>query len=54
MVFDRPFIEVFYKYRMRNGYDAGDVFKSGDDIQVSIPIPENAIRDEGQVVQSKP
>lgn len=46
--------QVFYKYRMRNGYDTEDVFKSSDDFQVSIPIPENAIRDEEQVVQSKP
>ena len=46
--------QVFYKYRMRNGYDTEDVLRSSDDFQVSTPVPENALRDEGQEVQSKP
>lgn len=40
--------QVPYKYRMSNGADADDVFKSSDGFQISITIPAKAIRDGGR------
>lgn len=44
--------QVLYKYRMGNGDDADDVFRSSDGFQISFPSRARAIRYQGQMVQS--